>query len=176
MKFRNGFVSNSSSCGFVVGLQKKPESVEELQKIFFGDEEYYFHPYQDDDENIFWTTAKIAGIVFKDMKEVSNAEAVEEINDGWIDEVQDDPVVKNAEKLWRQTPWDDSQYKERMEEYNCLCREKSEELLDNFLRKNELWGKFMFTVTYADNDGILGCAMEHGGLFDKVPHIRCSRH
>ncbi len=38
MKIRNGFVSNSSSSSFIVGLPKKPESKEEVKQIVFNDE------------------------------------------------------------------------------------------------------------------------------------------
>jgi hypothetical protein len=38
MKMRNGFVSNSSSSSFIVGLPKKPESKEEVKQIVFNGE------------------------------------------------------------------------------------------------------------------------------------------
>ena len=46
MKIRNGFVSNSSSSSFVVAFDKKPETVEELKKLLFGEEEVYGNPHR----------------------------------------------------------------------------------------------------------------------------------
>lgn len=50
MKTRNGFVSNSSSSSFLVFFDKRPESIEELNRMMFGTEnmdtllEYYGNP------------------------------------------------------------------------------------------------------------------------------------
>jgi hypothetical protein len=34
----------------------------------------------------------------------------------------------------------------------------------------------LFTFEYSDNDGNFFCTMEHGGVFDNVPHVRISNH
>lgn len=44
----------------------------------------------------------------------------------------------------------------------------------NFLDDNK--GKFIFIVSYGDNDGAWGCTMEHGDIFRKVPHVTVSQH
>ena len=36
--------------------------------------------------------------------------------------------------------------------------------------------KFVFEVSYADDCGDLGCAMEHGDLFERIPHRSQSNH
>jgi hypothetical protein len=41
VKIRTGFVSNSSSCSFLVALKRMPESVSELEEIMFKDDEVY---------------------------------------------------------------------------------------------------------------------------------------
>lgn len=38
MKVRSGFISNSSSSSFIVGFEKKPASVKELQEMLFDKE------------------------------------------------------------------------------------------------------------------------------------------
>lgn len=44
----------------------------------------------------------------------------------------------------------------------------------NFLDDNK--GKFVFMISYSDNDGNTGCTMEHGDIFRNVPHVRISNH
>jgi hypothetical protein len=43
-----------------------------------------------------------------------------------------------------------------------------------FKKDNE--GKYLTSLTYSDNDGSYGCLMEHGGVFDNIPHVRISHH
>jgi hypothetical protein len=63
MKKRKGFVSNSSSSSFIVAFSKKPESVEEMQKLLFDDDQYFQSPYSDEK----WSSSRIAEIVLNDM-------------------------------------------------------------------------------------------------------------
>ena len=65
MKYRNGFVSNSSSSSFVVGFLKFPESAEELRVMLFGDADVFEDPYSENS----WDAQEIADIVFKQMME-----------------------------------------------------------------------------------------------------------
>jgi len=67
-------------------------------------------------------------------------------------------------KLWKdQSYTNDALYKE-------LAREDAQ----NFLDDNK--GKFIFTISYSDNDGEVMCTMEHGDIFRNVPHVRISHH
>ena len=45
MKIRNGFVSNSSSSSFVVAWQKKPKTIEDINRFLFGTQTEYPNPY-----------------------------------------------------------------------------------------------------------------------------------
>lgn len=60
MKIRKGFVSNSSSSSFIVSLDRKPESARELQRVLFGSEECFNHPY----ENIKFGTDVVAEYIY----------------------------------------------------------------------------------------------------------------
>ena len=50
----------------------------------------------------------------------------------------------------------------------------AEEDAQNFMDDNK--GKFIFIVSYSDNDGQNGCTMEHGNIFRHVPHVVISQH
>ena len=65
MKIRNGFVSNSSSSSFIVIWDKKPESVEEVQKILFGDSEHH------NSYGVPIKTEVLARTIFHDTNEAS---------------------------------------------------------------------------------------------------------
>ena len=73
------------------------------------------------------------------------------------------------------TTWtsDQCDYKKYENDCNRWALDKAIELFD----KNEDFRFFKFT--YADDDGRLGCVMEHGGIFDKLGKdkvIRISKH
>lgn len=43
-----------------------------------------------------------------------------------------------------------------------------------FMKQNK--GKFIYVFEYADEDGDYYCTLEHGGIFDKLNHMRNSKH
>ena len=69
MKIRNGFVSNSSSSSFLVGFPRKLKSVEQVQRLLFGDKELIFHDFGTS------TAESLAKHVFEEMKLVEDLEA-----------------------------------------------------------------------------------------------------
>lgn len=46
---------------------------------------------------------------------------------------------------------------------------------ENFKERN-IDRKFEFAVEYSDKDGPAGCIMEHGDIFENVPHLTISHH
>lgn len=70
---------------------------------------------------------------------------------------------------------------ERMEHLREKWRKQSEEddkrsnsIMERFMRNNS--GKDIYVFEYADENGDYFSALEHGGIFDNVPHIRISKH
>ena len=43
-----------------------------------------------------------------------------------------------------------------------------------FMEDNE--GKYISMLSYSDNDGEFGCAMEHGGIFSGLSHVEINCH
>jgi len=74
MKIRTGFVSNSSSSSFLVAWDKKPESVEEVCEILFGNSS--LHSYYDDT----FPTIELAEVIFNDTTEASKDAIYDEVS------------------------------------------------------------------------------------------------
>jgi len=75
MKTRNGFVSNSSSSSFVIGLPKRPKTWEELHVTLFGDMiDREFHPSwlkitEKAHNTVFSTSHEIAKNIFNQIED-----------------------------------------------------------------------------------------------------------
>jgi len=181
MKIRNGFVSNSSASSFVVALNKKPSSVKELKQILFGDDEKYSYPFEDqnhaDYEDEIWGTMNVASIVFNDMKKkATKKEIFEVIRNGWFNDYPEfDYYAYSAIKEEEKDPEKALKLQQEFIKKLELETDKAaKKIMDRFLETHS--EKVFYIVSYSDNDGELMCAMEHGNLFNRVPHLTISYH
>lgn len=58
--------------------------------------------------------------------------------------------------------------------YNDTMNKLIDDSYNKFIRDNK--GKFIVHYEYSDNDGSLGCVLEHGDCFNNVEHERISHH
>jgi len=161
MKIRLGFVSNSSSSSFVVALDKKPSSIEELRGMLFVEgEERLNHPY---DRCVSFDVDDVVSAVFAfTHKAAKRKDVVDAIACGWFDGHPDMSDFRKADKTY---DWD---------AYEKEKDRRALKIAKEFMARNK--GKVFFTMCFGDEDGLFGCTMEHGDVFRLVKHLRISCH
>jgi len=171
MKVRNGFVSNSSSSSFVVAFSKVPANAQELAKMLFGDDADYPNPYIWEDSTPSWPVSEIAQIVFSEMSsEATDEELKESVRGAWLEGAPDYDDFGNKLEDSDHVDWDTIDW----DAYHQASTRHADKTLEKFMAANP--GCKFFRFSYSDNDGEQQTALEHGPLFDRLPHIRCSHH
>jgi inorganic pyrophosphatase/exopolyphosphatase len=176
MKIRRGFVSNSSSSSFVVAFPKKPENIAEMKELLFKDVKTYPSPYTDES----WSTNEVAQIVFGDLKEsLTDEQAIEELVNGYWGEFRHmHEQVSGIDDIRRGSLKDINQWREEYEKawkvFDELQRNDAKRVIERLRQKYPDW--LLFVFEYSDNDGDLMSALEHGNLFDLLPHEVVSHH
>lgn len=167
MKFRNGFVSNSSSSSFVIAFPRIPLNIEEVQKMIFGDDPKagLSHPYDDD----WYPASQVAETVFNDINEKS---IVPMDKEAILRAFEEDYAIDYFNEYWKE---DDPEKREVLrQKSDNQSKIRAQQRCDDFLKDNK--GSFVYELVYADEDGSYGCAMEHGDVFQNLSHIRISHH
>lgn len=173
MKIRNGFVSNSSSSSFVVAFPHMPMSVEDLRQMLFGKETQYYSPYSEDTYKTgyrvtitpTWPTRQVAESVWEQISNqtVNNKEAIADAARGG--DFEGTPEYDYHRDSCDKAYWDDFYHQED---------EAAEKWVDTFIKEHA--DSAIYTFEFSDNEGSYGCALEHGNLFENLPHIQVSRH
>ena len=166
MKIRNGFVSNSSSSSFIVAFKKVPKSVAEMQKMLFGKQLYYQNPYYDpeykDGSEPSWYAEEVSARVFRDILEPISIKELASHFSGYIM----DSYAPDRDSFPQDCDGHDQWWK-AMEEYSIKAAE-------SFVKNNP--GAKFYEFEYSDNDGPFDTALEHGNLFERLPHVTISNH
>jgi len=165
MKFRLGFVSNSSSSSFLVAFARIPSSADEVHAMLFPGGPTSVHPY----EHACVSSRDAAECVYHDMLNTDGPLKIEEIAKH-VRRGSFPGQPKYPSRVW------DLPAEERdaaLEKYEQESDEAAKKVAEEWLA--ELGDVAVFHFEYADDDNF-GTAMEHGGVFDKLPHLRISHH
>ena len=161
MKMRSGFVSNSSSSSFVVVLEKKPNSPEELKNVLFEDEKIIsYYDYSK-------TTEEVSQRVFNDIEkfEKDSSNLLEKIIDG-LDEWgfrYEKYKLANGQIDW----------KKHDEDRECYINEVVIPKANTFIEKYK--NNFIFCVTYDDCGSEV--LYERGNIFkNAIENIIINEH
>ncbi len=167
MKFRNGFVANSSSSSFIISLPPGFESGNRnnLKKLLFGDQET-LRVYDD-----VYSTKLLAEVILKDIDSAKTINTIKELAEelmrgrfdgmpNWPDWTKDEKRRNEADKKWEKD-----------------CKEAATEKAKEFFRKigkknNDL--KWIYVLEYHDSS-LLGSTIEHGNILERLG-IRISHH
>jgi hypothetical protein len=176
MKIRTGFISNSSSSSFIVAFNKRPKNIEKLSEIM-GECSVYKCGYRLTSKQVVqtvWNDFKgrrplkqkelfrnFRGLVSWEAYELTEKECPE-YNGIWRD--NEKYTIEQKRKII------DKFDKLLVNNYNKLIKP----LYEKFISENK--GKLFYKFDYADEDGGIFAAMEHGDVFRNLPHITISNH
>ena len=201
MKKRSGFVSNSSSSSFLLGFEKLPQSPEELRELLWPSETvlecYDYYVAIDEAAKIVFHDIK----QFLESEDIENKDpAVELMSGSFISEYYDLPswastpetermkhdylCVEN--EMWSMKwPSESASESERAtfrkirdalwDKGRRMHKELADKIYNMWREKNPKITQVII-VEYSDNDSTTSCVLEHGDVFQAIPHLRISKH
>ena len=196
MKIRNGFVSNSSSSSFIVGIPKMPTSPENLEIMMFGCSEEV-QPYDFCPATSTLDVAKrvFADINHKDVKKYTKTKLIKALVEEhgsfpgcprswyWDKNKESHKIEEAYEKETGKEVWDENSDPKVRKHWKMIKdaeekQEKKEMKIAATAFVEGFWprvkGMKVFDLSYADDGGEGN--LEHGDIFRKFPHIRISHH
>lgn len=158
-KFRSGFVSNSSSSSFIIGFPEKITSEEQLAG-YMGD--CGVNPY-----GFSISSEGVVKQVWKDIKDQQPDNKVQPLNATFNADVWDDLDFYAWEFQYNNEG--KNTYLDALREIERLITKTLEDRIPEDC-------EVTYAVSYSDEDGSYFSALEHGGIFDNIPHTRESHH
>lgn len=141
MKYRSGFVSNSSSSSFLIPLGSMPDDIEALKKQLFGDGEKEVLEHWDGSCNVLFYCS-VAETIFNDFRHVckaANAEVYQEMfNAFWIE------TYKGIGRYRIAANW---------ETHNKISEIAKKRTIEAFKKSLKKYPQGYKIISYSDNDG-----------------------
>lgn len=166
MKVRSGFVSNSSSSSFIVVFDSVPQSIEEMKLAVFGKEDGQYENMWGDASYSYDTIAKT---LFEEMKGPLTSEEITRKFQGGSHpggpDVNEFRKPLEEGETRRGIDWD---------AYNRAEECHAADLCDYFMKEHP--GKVFLGFHFSDNNGSYESDLEHGGVFNGLPHKCISNH
>jgi len=166
MKHRQGFVSNSSSSSFIVGFDKVPETVEEMHSCLFPGGDTTVQPYDSS-----MTSREVAEQVFSDLEPSKGVNALIEM---FKDTYYDRAIYEETSALESKFLAEGLSYHEAWKKADDITKPKIVNVFNKFFEKHV--GLKFHVFEYCDNDSVQGGILEHGGIFNNLPHMQISQH
>lgn len=163
-KIRMGFVTNSSSSSFIVTFNSIPTSVSETQIMLFGhDGDGMVEVY---DRSM--TVHDVASRVFDDIKN-QQPNDIDKIKDSYEGYDEEAPRQEDYTKNYH---YSSKEYRKALDQYYEESKKYRIASAKRFIKQNR--GKYIFVFRYADDSGEV--VLEHGDIFQNLPHKRISNH
>lgn len=200
MKFRNGFVSNSSTSSFIIGLSKQNSygyyDASDIHSLFFPDKKY-------DDMISFspWSIPLycVDSVIFKEIKRQRPIVTKKAFISALIENnyyptgydfskthIESEKFYDEFKKthggdLWSKQYEDTKEYREFTRIYNKEIKEENKNIRRKIMEfADKKWPHFRqfnnFVIEYGNEEGVVGLIMEANDILKNVEHITLFKH